>query len=82
SDSTFHELTTSPIQEEVENEDPGDGIIQLKGNKIPKGLVSLEEIFDKHDNFIKEKEHEGITNYVDYEKIDFDTKDKPHLINI
>ncbi|KAH9314580.1 hypothetical protein KI387_023207, partial [Taxus chinensis] len=26
-----------------------DGCIKLKGNKIPKGLVSLEELFDKHD---------------------------------
>ncbi|KAH9316245.1 hypothetical protein KI387_024872, partial [Taxus chinensis] len=26
-----------------------DGCINLKGNKIPKGLVSLEELFDKHD---------------------------------
>ncbi|KAH9331481.1 hypothetical protein KI387_003589, partial [Taxus chinensis] len=26
-----------------------DGCINLKGNNIPKGLVSLEELFDKHD---------------------------------
>ncbi|KAH9292382.1 hypothetical protein KI387_042434, partial [Taxus chinensis] len=64
----FAESTTSPIQEGVENEDPGDGIIQLKGNKIPKGLVSLEEIFDKHDRFIKEKEQAGPANSSDYEQ--------------
>lgn len=33
----------------------GEEFLQLKGNKIPKGLVSLERIFDKHDPYVKKK---------------------------
>ncbi|KAH9315939.1 hypothetical protein KI387_024566, partial [Taxus chinensis] len=37
-------------KEDVKEEEMDqDGCIKLKGNKIPKGLVSLEELFDKHD---------------------------------
>lgn len=35
-------------QEEVH-----DGMLQLKGNKIPKGLVSLERLFDRKDGYVK-----------------------------
>ncbi|KAH9317803.1 hypothetical protein KI387_019572, partial [Taxus chinensis] len=40
-----------PFDKEVvkEEEADQDGCIKLKGNKIPKGSVSLEELFDKHD---------------------------------
>lgn len=29
------------------------GIIHLKGNKIPKGVVSLEWLFDRHDGYCR-----------------------------
>ncbi|XP_059077844.1 uncharacterized protein LOC131876445 [Cryptomeria japonica] len=32
-----------------------DGIMQLKGNKIPKGLVSLEHLFDHNDAYKNNK---------------------------
>ncbi|XP_059066420.1 uncharacterized protein LOC131857730 [Cryptomeria japonica] len=35
-----------------------DGIMQLKGNKIPKGLVSLEHLFDRNDAYKNNKEKE------------------------
>ncbi|KAH9306474.1 hypothetical protein KI387_010878, partial [Taxus chinensis] len=51
--------STSKCRESVtdqDNESEGnDGICQLKGNKIPKGLVSLERLFDRHDHFVKKK---------------------------
>lgn len=33
-----------------------DEILQLKGNRISKGLVSLEKLFDQHDCFIKKQQ--------------------------
>ncbi|KAH9322475.1 hypothetical protein KI387_017114, partial [Taxus chinensis] len=72
---------TLPIQG-VGNEDPGDGIVKLKGNKIPKGLLSLEEIFHKNDMFIKEKEQARPTNFADYKQVNIGTKEKPRLVNI
>lgn len=33
-----------------------DGIMQLKGNKIPKGLFFLECLFDRHDAYKKRKD--------------------------
>ncbi|KAH9323803.1 hypothetical protein KI387_018442, partial [Taxus chinensis] len=53
------EGSTSTCRESVTNQgdesEGNDGIRQLKGNKIPKGLVSLERLFDRHDRFVKKK---------------------------
>ncbi|KAH9299017.1 hypothetical protein KI387_030699, partial [Taxus chinensis] len=51
SESSFCESVSNSYQE-IDGE-----FIQLKGNKIPKGLVSLEGLFDKHDHFIQDKRH-------------------------
>lgn len=32
-----------------------EGRVQLKGNKIPKGLASVENLFDRHDRFVNKK---------------------------
>ncbi|KAH9308929.1 hypothetical protein KI387_036840, partial [Taxus chinensis] len=51
--------STSTCRESVTDQDGeskgSDGICQLKENKIPKGLVSLERLFDRHDRFVKNK---------------------------
>lgn len=46
-----------------------DGVLQLKGNKIPKDLVSLERLFDRKDGYVKqgEKETPVIQNSSEYE---------------
>lgn len=38
-------------QDELNN-----GVLQLKGNKIPKGLVFLECLFDRKDGYVKQGE--------------------------
>ncbi|KAH9289573.1 hypothetical protein KI387_033690, partial [Taxus chinensis] len=52
------------LQEEVEflarNQDKleqqyGDQVVQLRKNKLPKGLVTLDSIFNPNDQFRKEK---------------------------
>lgn len=47
----FFEGSASPSKESIAEdfEVKESGIIQLRGNNIPKGLVSLEDIFDRHD---------------------------------
>ncbi|KAH9303794.1 hypothetical protein KI387_008198, partial [Taxus chinensis] len=52
----FFEGSENPHRESVPKEEKEgiegideEGVIKLKGNKIPKGLVSLEDLFDKHD---------------------------------
>ncbi|KAH9299694.1 hypothetical protein KI387_031376, partial [Taxus chinensis] len=51
--------STSTCRESVTNQgdesEGNDGICHLKGKKIPKGLVFLERLFDKHDRFVKKK---------------------------
>ncbi|XP_059077939.1 uncharacterized protein LOC131876533 [Cryptomeria japonica] len=39
-------------------EEVHDGMLQLKGNKIPKGLVSLERLFDRKDGYVKKRDQE------------------------
>ncbi|XP_059073315.1 uncharacterized protein LOC131874092 [Cryptomeria japonica] len=51
-----------------------DGIMQLKGNKIPKGLVSLERLFDRHDAYKKNKGDKSpeVQDILGYRKINID----------
>lgn len=53
-DETYFEGGEYDPNEVLSKVDPeiGHEFIQLKGNKIPKGLVSLEKLFDKHDRYI------------------------------
>lgn len=49
--ATFFEGSTSECKEfspDLKQEE-NEGIVQLKGNRIPKGFVSLERLFDHHD---------------------------------
>ncbi|KAH9290276.1 hypothetical protein KI387_034393, partial [Taxus chinensis] len=56
-----------------------DGCINLKGNKIPKGLVSLEELFDKHDRYVKSRASTGPQQSAEYDKIDIGNSTDPKL---
>ncbi|KAH9304646.1 hypothetical protein KI387_009050, partial [Taxus chinensis] len=63
-----HEFMASTmIEEGIEKESNKDGCINLNGNKIPKGLVSLEDLFDKHDMYIKSKISNEARHFVEYE---------------
>lgn len=61
-----------------------DGIMQLKGNKIPNGLVSLECLFDRHDAYKKRKDEQipAVQDVGGYERIKFGTEDDPKYINL
>lgn len=55
---------------------------QLKGNKIPHHLISLEKLFERHDAFIrKESDRKGGTSG-DFEAMNIGTEFKPKMINI
>jgi len=45
----------------------GDQIIQLKTNKLPKGLITLENLFDPEDVSLEKKRFQA--NKVDYSEI-------------
>ncbi|KAH9288747.1 hypothetical protein KI387_032864, partial [Taxus chinensis] len=59
-----------------------DGCIKLKGNKIPKGLVSLEDIFDKHDRYMKSKVSQRAQKFAETEKVNIGSLDDPKMVNI
>ncbi|KAH9326476.1 hypothetical protein KI387_006654, partial [Taxus chinensis] len=82
----FFEGGENPHREVVAKEDKegiGDideeGVIKLKGNKIPKGLFSLEDIFDKNDRFIQEKEKQSSQFLDDFEKENVGTPENPRI---
>ncbi|KAH9331038.1 hypothetical protein KI387_003146, partial [Taxus chinensis] len=55
-------------EEDIKEDMDQDGCIKLKGNKIPKVLVSLEDLFGKHDRFIKFEASQGTRQSAKYEK--------------
>lgn len=58
------------------------GVEKLKGNKIPKNVISLEKFFYKHDAYIRrERGRKGGTSR-DFEGMNIGTKVKPKMINI
>lgn len=61
-----------------------DGVMQLKENKIPKGLVSLEHLFDRHDAYKKRKGDKPpeVQDVGGYEMINIGTEDDPKYINL
>ncbi|KAH9331977.1 hypothetical protein KI387_004085, partial [Taxus chinensis] len=65
STSTCRESVTDQNRESEIN----NGICQLKGNKIPKGLVSLEHFFNRHDHFFKEKKRDDPNSYPETEPV-------------
>lgn len=61
-----------------------DGVMQLKGNKIPKGIVSLECLFDRHDAYKKNKGDKSpeVQDVGGYGRVNIGTKDEPKYINL
>lgn len=58
------------------------GAKKLKGNKIPRHLISLENICYRHDAFIRrEKERKGGTSG-EYEGMNIGIEYKPKMVNI
>jgi len=61
---------------------PRDDMIQLKGNKIPKGLVSLEHLFSRRDEYVKGKLSCVPDKAEDYEKINIGDEADPKWVSI
>ncbi|KAH9315993.1 hypothetical protein KI387_024620, partial [Taxus chinensis] len=51
----------------------------LKGNKILKGLVSLEGLFDKHDHFIQDKRQAEGASSVEVDQVNLGSVDQPWM---
>ncbi|KAH9310508.1 hypothetical protein KI387_025543, partial [Taxus chinensis] len=81
SENPHHESVPKEEKEGIEGIDE-DGVIKLKGNKIPKGLVSLEDLFDKHDRFIQEKEKQSSRCPSDFDQENIGTLENPRMVNI
>lgn len=70
------------VEDKESLEEPDSSIIQWKGNKIPKGLVSLENIFDKHDRYIQNQRNSSERTSAEYQQINIETVNKPRLVNL
>ena len=57
-------------------------MIQLKGNKIPPHLISLEKKNDRHDAFINKERDKKRKTCGEYDGINIGTKVSPKIINI
>ncbi|KAH9296368.1 hypothetical protein KI387_039956, partial [Taxus chinensis] len=77
SENPHREVVAKEEKEGIEGID--EGVIKLKGNKIPKGLVSLEDLFDKHDRFIQEKSKQSSQCLADFDKENIGTPEEPRM---
>ncbi|KAH9311349.1 hypothetical protein KI387_026384, partial [Taxus chinensis] len=59
-----------------------EGVIKLKGKKISRCLVSLEDLFDKYDKFIQGKAKDQPKNSAKFDQVNIETHEKPRLFNI
>ncbi|KAH9296575.1 hypothetical protein KI387_040163, partial [Taxus chinensis] len=80
-ENPHHELVPKEEKEGIEGMDK-EGVIKLKGNKFPKGLVSLEDLFEKHDRFIQVKENQSSQCPSDFDQENIGTSDNPRMVNI
>ncbi|KAH9293352.1 hypothetical protein KI387_041448, partial [Taxus chinensis] len=81
SDNLPRESVPSDKEDVNEEEMDQDGCIK-QGNKIPKGLVSLEELFDKHDRYVKSKASTGSQQSAEFDKTNIGSCIDPKLVNI
>ncbi|KAH9313449.1 hypothetical protein KI387_044083, partial [Taxus chinensis] len=79
SKTTTQKTTTDEIDPDY---DDSSGIIQLKGNKIPKGLVFLEDIFDKHDQYLKKNKEYGEISSSKLLLVNLGKEDEPKIVNL
>lgn len=75
------EIDCAAYVENIDGKDTvfGQEVVQLKTNKIPKGLVVLETIFDNHD---RAQVHMNEHSAKDLEEINLGTKETPKKVNI
>ncbi|KAH9316814.1 hypothetical protein KI387_044552, partial [Taxus chinensis] len=66
SENISREYVTS-YEDDIKEEMDQYGCIKLKGNKVPKGIVSLD-LFDKHDRYIRSKSPQGDRQFAEFEK--------------
>jgi hypothetical protein len=71
------EFSDHVIDEVQEGEEPP--LIQLKSNKIPRGLVPLERLFDRSDAFIGSKQPCADQQVVE---VDIGSRETPRIIKI
>lgn len=57
-------------------------VFQLKGNRIPRGLVSLERLFDRNDRYVKENVSQTANTSGEYEKINLGDENNPKMVNL
>lgn len=57
-------------------------VIQLQGNRIPKGLVSLEHLFGRKDDSTIKKDVGSNENKEEHDKINIGSEEDPKLISI
>ena len=57
-------------------------IIQLQSNVIPRGLVTLESLFDKEDKRKEKVEDTKYCNSLGYEKVNIGSKEIPKMVLI
>ncbi|KAH9327431.1 hypothetical protein KI387_007609, partial [Taxus chinensis] len=81
----YFEESTSACRESVMDQDKeskgNDDICQLKGNKIPKGLVSLERLFNRHDRFVKNKRQDDPNSSPETEPVNLGSVEHPQFLN-
>ncbi|KAH9305638.1 hypothetical protein KI387_010042, partial [Taxus chinensis] len=63
----------------IKGEMDQDGCIKLKGNKVPKGMVSLEDLFDNHDRYIKSNSSQKYHQSAKYKKVNIGSHDEPKM---
>lgn len=80
--TTFFEGSSSTRDEFCPNGVIDEGIFQLKGNHIPKGLVSLESQFDRYDALKSPSPPQGDINQSDYEKVNIGENEEPKCVNL
>ncbi len=57
-------------------------VIQLKGNRIPKGLVSLEHLFGRKDDSAMKRENDPNKDLKEHDKINIGNEENPKWIPI
>ena len=75
------EIDYATFVEKLDSKDTiiGQEVVQLKTNKIPKGLVVLETIFDSHDRFkVENKEY----NAKNPKEVNLGTNEAPKKVYI
>ncbi|XP_059075436.1 uncharacterized protein LOC131875353 [Cryptomeria japonica] len=80
SNLSFDGNSPSTSQKTTKEEEKEPEILQVKGNTIPKGLLSLKSLFNKHDQFMKKKSEHKSSGSSEVEKIDIGFENDPKVV--